>query len=562
MKTSRRPASRSPFSLFNCRAVGVVVCLLTCLLAAAGCEDDEPSSESESARTDAATQSESQDKDSPEITYEDGDPPTDATVIARSGPLKVTFGEYQTFLQRTELFDPSRGLPGSSGKPSTNKRKNSGLSDRRKASPRLQIQTARNLLRSKVIEHLAQNYEVSISDRAIAQFLKDSQTLNVFLESSSSDAGLGALQATELPGDNTFDDLESIARERLRRRELRDTLLSQTNESTLWRWYRQRNNRSAIMYVRQLNVAASSKIDSFAASHQDEIRKHYDQHTQDYRVPRRVEIRELKPTDKMLADKSPEAIESLLKQAAQKLQQGEAPKDVAAALDLSLKPARKVGPRMHRKAHDMSIGEAGSRLDGPGAPHAWIVQEIHDSHPQKLDKSLKRQIASELLQKRGVVPSVKSRLNRALEVMQTAKSGSMGTLSTDARQQLEDALTDKGFDPKTTDLFTRDSQGYIPGIGIAKPVMELAFSLDGEKPVADTPVAARQHAYAVRLVDRQKPSRDTFEANVEKVRGEYTTEMRNRIVEAAVGEWYNKHKPELDLTPVRIVYGVLKNPKQ
>ncbi len=493
----------------------------------------------------------------------EGDAPQDDTVIARSGSIEVTFGQYVETLARVDAMRGKDKEP---------------LSKRQKANPRMQIQTARRLLRQKVLERIADNHDVSIEETAVDSHLRNHDRLGRLVRSSgSSDAGTtgdasedgskNLVLVENAPPSVDLADLREMARQELLQQRLRDRLIEVTDEETVWRWYRQRQNRTAIIYVRTLNVPISKAIDTFVKENPDAIESHYESNKENYQVPRMVEVVEIAPSE---STDGSEQLKSALKRAAERLASGDSASSIVEEMNASddqtvkwiERGPRTVGPSGNKKATEMAAGETGWRMKGERAPHAWRVEKVHDAGYQDLDTSLQRQIASELLQEKGVVPSVRRSLNDALEIMRSVDSRSDGTLDDEARGQVTEKLKSADYKPTATKLFRRDTQGVVPGVGIAESVSDLAFSLDGDQPVAEEPVVARQHAYAVRLLDRERPSRDTFDDNKASIRADFEEAMRDRVISEAVDEWFKEHPPKLEMKPVRIKYGRLRKPER
>lgn len=562
-QVSRRKLRHSKPSLL------VIAVLIVGGFALGSCDsqsDTSTASDEQKQSDDASTSTAGADENDQEngrIKQVEGDAPTDDTVIARSGPIEITFGEYVETLAR---IDAMRGND------------NGALSKRQKANPRMQIQTARRLLRQKVLQRLADNHDVSVEDTAVDSHLRDHDRLGRLVRSSgSSDAGTSGDASEDGSGDLVLvdnappsvdlADLREMARQELLQQRLRDRLIEVTDHETVWRWYRQRQNRSAIIYVRTLNVPSSKAIDTFVKENPDAIESHYDSNKESYQVPRMVEVVEIAPSES--ADDS-DTLKPALKRAADRLASGDSTSSIVEEMNASddqtvkwiERGPRTVGPSGNKKASEMAAGETGWRMQGERAPHAWRVEKVYEAGYQELDTSLQRQIASELLQEKGVVPSVRRSLSDALAIMRSVDSRSDGTLDDEARDQVMEKLKSADYEPTATELFRRDSQGVVPGVGIAESVSDLAFSLDGDQPVAEEPVVARQHAYAVRLLDRERPSRDTFDDNKASIRANFEEAMRERVISEAVNEWFKEHRPTLEMKPVRVKYGRLRKPER
>jgi len=514
-------------------------------VAAVGCDESPPEqTEGQEQQTSSDGRGERSAGEGPEIVHPEGVEPGPDSVVGRAGDIEVNLADYDRFLRRSRLFAPGGKRGGKE------RRAGREIPPERKASPRLQVQTVRSLLERRVLERVAEERGVEVSDEAVDSFIREHDKLGRWASALEPDAGGGA----GLPDGLSASDLRTVARARLVRRKLRDELVERPSAEELWELYRRRNTGVRIAYVALQNAPEPAEIDSFVERHSggetSRIREHFEQHRKKYRRSRLVEITGLR------SPSGEEVEESKLEEAAERLESGEPPEEVAAELGLEIEESSYLRRRENPQAFGAEEGAAGYQMDGPRGAYAWRVEGWREGKTAELDRSLRREIAAELLRKE-VVPSVGDRLESILDLMRRVAERSDWPISREELAPVREAL---GGDAEleVTEKFAKRPDDNVPGLGLAEPVMEAAFELSPEDPVADEPILNRERAVALMLVDRDEASREQFEEGRESFRRRIVDQRRRRAVQNYLDEWFSEHEPSTDLEPVQATYGRLE----
>jgi hypothetical protein len=479
-----------------------------------------------------------------------GTPPAPETVLAGAGDIEVTFGDYQRFMRRSLLVAPR-----------TNGQLPDAVPPARRASARAQKGAVRTLLRRAVVGRLAEDHGIEVTGDDIREAVRSDETLATFLPllEGRRDEDASTTDVPELPEELGPEDVEALARYRVRERKVRDALLESIDPDRLWRIYQKQHDTVRLAFVERSNAPTPENVDAFVRRDRQRddsrIRAYFETHESRYRRPKLVEVQLLRPSS------DDEVDTSTLERAVERLESGDAPGEVADDLGFRHESEAYFQRREHPDAFEAERGDVGYRTSGPRAPHVWRVEGWREAQEPELSRPIRRQIASRLMQE-SVVPSVRKELERALEIMREVESESDGGLSKEALDRLRTRLDEAGFELKTTESFGRDSDDYVPGMGLAEPVFERAFELTPEAPVADAPILARGDAYAIRLLDRQTPSRKQFEAEMESFRKDVVERRRDVIVSNVVRDWLNRHDVSFDLRPLQVAYGVLRKKKK
>ncbi|MFB6375301.1 MAG: hypothetical protein ABEN55_19760 [Bradymonadaceae bacterium] len=461
----------------------------------------------------------------------------DSAVVAEAGPITVTLAEYQRFLHQSRLFAPT-GADGTVPQ----------IPERRKKSPRAQIQTVRTLLQQEAVHRLADERDIAVSETAIDRHLRESDKLSRFV--AGADAAQGP--ALQLPEELSREMMREVARLQVLRKKLRDALLAELTTEKLWKIYRRRRDTVRVAYVSVPNSPDSSNVDRFLEQTElAKIKAYRDDHQARYRRPRLVRLALVRPPA------GEEVDEATLKKAADKLADGQSAEKVAEQLELEAEPNAQLVRKENREAFGADKGATGYQTSGPRGAYAWRVEGWRKARQPELDRALKREIAADMLSQ-TVVPSVLMKLQPALEAMRGVERNDDGSVPDEALESLKTSINDRGMTLKTPKAFSRSREGQVPGLGLAKKVFDKAFALDAESSVVDEPILSRDRAVALMLVERNKPDRETFDKRKETFRETIVEEKRDRIVDDHVGRWMKKNEPNVQLKPVRDKYGVIK----
>ncbi len=469
-----------------------------------------------------------------------GDGGGEAQRIAEAGDLEVTMGDYERFLQRTRLFAPADGaMPAQ-------------LPARRKAHPRLQSRTVRSLLENAVIRREAARRGIEVDENEVDEFVRAHEKLGRFLPQADAaqEAELG------LPDGLGREDLREVARVRLLRRALREKLLAGLDGDDLWEMYRRRHDTMRLGYVSLENTPTPDKIDAFVdETPTSEFEAYLGEHPERYRRPKLVELAIVKPK------RGGEVDEETLREAAGRLQEGGSVEEIASELDLAYESKAHLVRRENEQAFGADRGETGYQTSGPRGAYAWRVEGWREGGEPELDRGLKRELASEMLQE-SPVDSVEKQLEPVLEAMRGVERQPSGELDEEALERLDQKIDRLGLTLETSEI-SRAGGERIPGLGLAESVVEAAFALDeASPPVVDEPVLSRGRLVALTQIERDRPDREAFEANRQAFRHEIVEEKKDSIVREFLDEWFTEHQPEMRMQPIRKRYGVANKKPQ
>lgn len=525
--------------------LSLVWCLCALLVGVVACEEREPTTQSDPSPGVGAgpqgsnrTPEPSGDATGGKIVQVDGETPSPDTVLAKAGSHQVTLEEYERYLQRSLLF-----APGESGD------RPEQISARRKASPKYQHQALRTLLRKKVIRAEAERRGLEVDEDERVEFLKNHDELARY--ASALDGGGDDL---DLPEGLDADDLRSIADYYLLEAKLRRDLVSVPDDDELWELWKRRNNRISLAYVGLDNSPKPSEIDSFLTIDRQRdwkrIREHYEAHPDEYARPPMVELAIVRPAPRQSPDRSK------LERAAELLGEGKSVSKVADEFGWRPDPGTWLVSRENKEAFEADVGATGIERDGPRGTYAWRVEGRRGGQQRKLNASLRREIAADLLSQ-DMVDSVEKGARRALETMEKI-GGDQFPLEGETREKLEKKFEKFGIPLKTTGFFPRDTNGRIPGIGLAEKVAERAAELTKEDPVVDDPVLSRDRVFAFRLLNRDGTSRSQFKTKRKTFRQKILDRRRKRALDEFFMGWLDEHDPQFTLRPLHVEYGRLE----
>jgi hypothetical protein len=521
--------------------------LLVLVVGAWGCDrsGDEPGGEAAESAEQTEESGEAGDRSAgessgPRIVHPDGPAPEAQTVLASGGEVEVTLADYEAFLQRSRLFAPKGAAE---------------VSAQRRANPRLQSNAVRSLLEAKVLDREFERRQMEISDEELREFVASDRRLRRYSGILGDGEGADAGGGVELPEGLGREDLVAVARRVLKRRRLQEAFVADIEEEEIWQAYRARRDRARIAYVEAPNSPTPEEIDRFIEeSGQGDgspIAAYFREHRARYRHPRMAEIVELRPgsDDGEVADK--------LERAARMMEEGTDPKAVAEKLGLEHAGKGFVVRRENPEAFGGEVGSTGFQTDGPGGAYAWRVVGERESKIPELDRPLRREVASDLLQQ-SVVESVRERLDPIIAAMSSVEVGEDGVVAESDLKPVRRAAKAEELSVETTDFFGRANGGSVPGLGLAESLVDAVLGRTMEQPVVDEPVLTRGRAVAAMLLERQTPTRDKFEDEKETFAEKYRRRQRSTAIQRFMSTWQEEHDVQKNLKPLRVKYGVLK----
>ncbi len=516
--------------------------LAACVLAVwllAGCDKKERQASENGADTSASaseTPAEASNSaaDGPKIIYAEGPKPGPDTVLAEAGEVEVTLADFERSMKRSMLIAPE-GM--------------TEVPKERLATPHLQINVVRNLLSTKIIAKEAERRGLTASlDEKVAA-----------LESSRQIAELAPLLRKEKAEEAklekiglTRDDLHTIARNIVLRQKLRAALADDISDEQLWKAYEQQHNQIRLLLVGARNTPSMGEISTHVEEHPERIKEHFDKNKKRYRSPMMVRLTMLSPAPGQKVDPA------TLQEAAEHLDRGDAPAKIASELGLESESGALLVRGENTRAFDAEAGSTGFQTKGPRGAYAWKVEGHRDSKEAELTAALKREIAAELLRQNTIVASRQAKLADAIEQMGTLPTTGTGKGSEVAAKKLAPKLEAKGLEVHVTPMFSHNERGFIPGVGLAEEISEKAFAMDLHDPIVDKPILSRGKAWAFRVLDRQKASREQFEKEKEAFRKQYVERLKDRLVMQFTNHYEDQHNARLDLEPLRVKYGTLQ----
>jgi hypothetical protein len=530
MKTS----TRSVRSLFI-----VAAAAMTLTAGVAGGCDRSDSDSTDPDPTDEPAESKQAAEDGSPIDYPDGPKPTPDTIVAQAGDVTVTFGEYEAFLRQSRLFRPGGGTE--------------PISKTRLARPRAQVGAVRSLLRSAVIEAEVKRRGLTPSQSDVVEFLTQDSKWSPYAGHLIEDQ-----EAEEpLPEGVKPADLEAIARRALNRKRLQEDLLEKLDGEKIWEIYQRRHDRISLLVAGVDNSPSPENIDAYIDEHgtrpDSPIRAYYEANKRRFGAPRQVTLTMLVPKGK--GDESD--VESTLKKAAKRLAGDAKPKAIAGDLNLELRREQHLVKRENREAYGAERGETGYQTEGPRGAYAWRVEGWREPQPTELKGRTLREVASEAMQKE-VVPSARETIEKAEAALREVTPKPDGSVSDAQIDTLKEQFGSDAVEVIQTGLFPKRDQGRVPKIGLAEPIVERAFEMGEPGSVTDEPILSRGRVYAFRILERETPSREAFEAEREAFREKIIEAERDSIVATFMSGWMEKNNPDVNLEPIQVKYGVIK----
>ena len=513
----------------HARAPATAICLAG-LLCLAGCDGDRKAPPPQPAPRPSAAAP----------TADGGRSVGPQAVLARSGPYRVAVTDFKQASRRALLLAPERVLddPALRDDPS------------RLASPSLQLAAVRQLLEQQVVEAEAQARGLRVAPAEVARAIADDPALSRFVAGPGGQPPRYQLEALGLER----EDLEEVARQRLVRQRLQQALLGSIEENELRQAWRVARDTRDLLVVSLPNTPSSQTLDQFVAEEREAIRQRHRERPELYRTPRSVILTMLR---------APRGQETRLEQAAARLAEERGADAAAVATELGLEHV--AGARLVRKedprAWRAEAGATGVTVDGPRGSYAWRVEGHRAPEALALSPGLEREIAAELLRERGVVPVVRGRLESALAAMEQALGREPDrwgeAVDTAKLEALVRGLEGRGLEVRHTGPFGRGSGGQIPGLGLVEPLARQSLEgLDptkGERVVG--PLTSRERAYVARLVASQRPDEGRWEEERAAFREEFMRSLKPRVVDDFAASVLSQQEVEMDLEPLRRMYG-------
>lgn len=502
-------------------------------MASASCEKkkEEQSATDSGSATAAQVASDDPVRSKLRIVKEEGPAPTPDTPIATAGEHRVTVADFERASKVSLLFAPGE---------------QTALAPERLAVPHVHLTMTRALLAQKLLEAEAAERGVEVTEEEMEKWLREHKLLSRYGKLWDDPERLAAKLA---PLELTVDDLRYVARVELLKTKLAEPLLEDVPDEEIWRAYElERTTRTAAIATMS-NVPTSEEIDDWVRDHPDEIDEYFQKNPNRFRIPRRVKLNIVKPVPGTEVDVE------LLQKAKAELERGVQPVTIAKQLGMQHQLEAQLVRGENPKAFAMRPAEVGWTADGPRGAYAWKVVGFESSRMPEMSRSLRREIAAEMMRTQAVVPSARARLEKIAEMMKEAE---LKPGDDDAMDRLEKSVEAREDVQFTVVTFPNNPRGSIPELGLAEEILEATFADETEVGDIIGPALTRERAYVLRVLEATEASRQAFEKNLEANRKAYLEALRPRVVQM----WAEKKTQELEATvdvkPLRIKYGVLQ----
>lgn len=516
-----------------------LITILTLAIAIFGCDKKE--SKTDAGQTSAANADAGADS-GPQIVFAEGPKPTSDTVIATSGDIEVTWDDYQHAIRVGRLFAPT--LPDGTTEE---------LSRETLATPHMHTVMTRSLLSRTLVMKEVERRGIEIPEEEVEAFLREQERLSrwgqYLGEPEKLEEELGKLGVT-------VEDFKRVGREQLAQKKLQEALLDEIDAESLWEAYRYENNTVRLLAASALNVPSSEELDDFVENRGDDIVKFFEEQESRYTYPARGEAT-------VITGKEPDSVsEGELQKVAKELQKkGADPEAIAQKHGLVAKKRELFTRTEDQSVFAAKLGETGVTFGSPRGSYAWRKTAEVPPTVRELSFGLKREIAAGLLRSEVVSSEAKEKLAVAREKFEGLDIDFNDVEREEVEPALEE-LRELGLDAKLTPAFPRAQNGFVPGFGINEPVAIAAFNATREDPYPDEPILSRDRAFTFRLVGRTEPTREAFEKEKEAFAEQYREKAKRGIVDQFIQETFGKKRPNLNLNPIRVVYGETRKPNE
>ncbi len=508
------------------------------LLTAPGCDKTEASAPHQAAKptkeaSGADAGSARANTASPQIVYAKGPPPKPTDVIAHAGPIEVTVADFDKAMHKSLLVAPA-GM--------------TKLPKERLAIPQLQLGVTRNLMGTKIIEREAKRRGLKATDAEKFAALNANKRLARYADALKAHKPNAALTKRGV----SLDDLDAVATELVLRNKLRDALLANVSDDTLWKAYVERYDRAQLLLASVLNTPTMDEISDFIDQHHDRIEAYFESNKRHYRIPEMVHLITLAPKPGHKADPK------VLKKAAHRLANNELASKIGADLGLVADDNAMLVRGENPVAFHSKPDKTGFETKGPRGAYAWKVVDFQKSKPAKLDGSTEREIAARLLRQHTAVPSKKKRIEKAIALMEKVPASPHGSVSDNDLKRLRQKLQTLRLQIVKTKVFSHNARGFIPGVGLAEEVAKQAFASDMSHPVSPKPILSRDKLWAFRLLKREHASRKKFGKDKKAFKKEFDDAMKGRVLDQFVDSYEDAKGSKMNLKPLQIKYGTMK----
>jgi peptidyl-prolyl cis-trans isomerase D len=273
-------------------------------------------------------------------------------------------------------------------------------------------------------------------------------------------------------------------------------------------------------------------VDALLSSNEARVRGAYDEQSARFHVPEQVHARHIlvRIARDATAEQSADA-EKRATAALERLQKGEDFAEVARSVsedpgskdrggDLGFFRRGAMVPAFEEAAFALEPGAVSALVKTDFGLHVIRVDEKKPAEDRVFDDA-KREIARELLQTDTAAVEAR-KIADALAA--AVKDGST----------LEDAARKEGLTLDRTDWLQRRAEGFVPGLGTSKALLDTAFALAGEKLSSPTVFDVPGKLVLIQVLEHRQPTAEELAQDIAGERDRLLRDEQQRIEQAFV----------------------------
>lgn len=465
--------------------------------------------------------------------------------LAYGDGIRLTIEDLDTFIHRTRLISPrdeSGRIP--RGEPTW------------MAMPQAQLSMVRSLVEARVLQELAKENNLEVTDQEAIDALADVDTLAgyspLFADPDDLDEDTRAtrehLEAELSELDLDREDILFVSRQVVLQTKVQDALAESFSEEMLRAIYREAHNEIDLVIAAITNSPSSAEIDAAVQRLDSAIRARYRDQRERYFTLGQTMSTVLRIPEEAQDVDAP----ALMEAAYARARGGEDLVAIAQDLQLVAIDNVQMNAIQNREAYNSQPGDVGIVRQAPGGPFVWKLKERLPGERRPLDRPLRREIASELLREAGIVPSRRVQAQEAQALLSSFDADE--ALTKEQIDTLVAELEAAGFRAHHTDLFSLRTNGPIPGIGLAEEFSAKLEDLTWESSVTE-PTLSRDQILVARMVHRKHPRDEDFDAERDDFREDFLLNNLDRILAQHLMKWQQEHDVRVNMSLVHQHYG-------
>lgn len=466
------------------------------------------------------------------------EPVTPETIILQGQGISLNVGDFERWVTRSILFAPDQVLASGNAK----------ISAQTLAMPHLQTLMSRAMLHAALVEILAAERRIEVAAEEINERLSSDPMLNRFKPD-----GIHLKQGQVIPTPLielglSLELLREYARQEVLNKKLTEHLLNEVSDDTLWQLWSQRQETVSALIVQIPNVPSAQAIDALIAKEPEALTAHLEAHRDRFESPRMV-VLDLLLAPAELSD------QDALKRAQALLESGTPAEQVAAQTGLKLSAQQSMMRQEDTPAFRAKVGQVGISKNAPRGTYVWKVTGFKEPAMPELNHAFKREIAADLLSSRGPVQAAQRTFERARQQLRMLQFKPDQTPDPASVQETLRALEIFELKAQVTEHFPRDEQGFIPKVGLAKPLSDALFQLSPLAPMIEQPILSRGVVFAGILLEHKRAKREDFDKQRDTLRPQLLEQLRPRILEDTLARLEAQRQVKMDLSPLKRRYG-------